>query len=56
MIERRGEPVAELRPISGTSRMPADAKAGIFLSMKDVWDRMPMVDDSSKIIEEDRDR
>jgi prevent-host-death family protein len=56
VIERRGEPVAELRPISGTSRMPADAKAGIFLSMKEVWDRMPMVGDGSKIIEEDRDR
>jgi prevent-host-death family protein len=56
VIERRGEPVAELHPISGTSRMPADVKAGIFHSMKEVWDRMPMVDDSSQIIEEDRDR
>jgi prevent-host-death family protein len=56
VIERRGEPVAELRPISAISRMPAAAKAGIFLSMQEVWDRMPMAGDSAKAIEQDRDR
>ena len=56
VIERRGEPVAELRPLSGTSRMPAAEKDRIFLSMKEVWDRMPMSGDSTKTIEEDRDR
>jgi prevent-host-death family protein len=56
VIERRGEPVAELRPLSGTSPMSAAAKARIFLSMKDVWDRMPTADDSTESIEQDRDR
>lgn len=56
VIERRGEPVAELRPLSGKSSMPDSEKDRIFLSMKEVWDRMPMSSDSTKTIEEDRDR
>jgi prevent-host-death family protein len=56
VIERRGEPVAELRPLTTPLRMPADKKARIFDSMKKVWDRMPQVSDSTKIMEEDRDR
>jgi prevent-host-death family protein len=56
VIERRGEPVAELRPISAPPRMAADKKARIFNSMKKVWARMPQVSDSTKIIEEDRSR
>jgi prevent-host-death family protein len=56
LIERRGEPVAELRPISSPSRMPAGSKKRIFDSMRDLWAGMPQVNDSTKIIEEDRDR
>jgi prevent-host-death family protein len=56
VIERRGEPVAELRPITASSRMPADKRARIFDSMRKIWARMPQVSDSTKIIEEDRDR
>ena len=56
VIERRGEPVAELRPITAPARMPASKKALIFDSMKEIWARMPQTGDSSKIIEEDRDR
>jgi len=56
VIERRGEPVAELRPITASARMPADRKAQIFDSMREIWARMPQVGDSSKIVEEDRDR
>ena len=56
VIERRGEPVAELRPITAPARMPAGTKARIFNSMREIWARMPQVADSSKIIEEDRDR
>jgi antitoxin (DNA-binding transcriptional repressor) of toxin-antitoxin stability system len=56
VIERRGEPVAELRPITVPSRMPKEKKARIFASMQEIWDRMPAVGDSTKIIEEDRDR
>ena len=56
LIERRGEPVAELRPITAPSYMPSAKKARIFDSMREIWDRMPQVSDSTKIIEEDRDR
>jgi antitoxin (DNA-binding transcriptional repressor) of toxin-antitoxin stability system len=56
VIERRGYPVAELRPISGTSRMRADEKARIFHSVKEVWNRLPMTGGSAKMLEEDRDR
>jgi prevent-host-death family protein len=56
VIERRGEPVAELRPITAPPRMPAVRKARIFDSMQDIWDRMPQVGDSTTIIEQDRDR
>ena len=55
VIERRGEPVAELRPIS-PPRMPAGKKARIFTSMRKVWARMPQVSDSTKMLEEDRSR
>ena len=47
-IERRGEPVAELRPISHKSakRMP---------DLTDVWRRLPAVNtDSGRFLEEDR--
>jgi len=56
VIERRGEPVAELRPITAPSRMPDSRKAQLFDSMREIWARMPQVADSTGIIEEDRDR
>jgi prevent-host-death family protein len=56
VIERRGEPVAELRPLAAPTRMPAGKKARIFASMRPLWARMPQVGDSTKIVEEDRDR
>jgi antitoxin (DNA-binding transcriptional repressor) of toxin-antitoxin stability system len=56
VIERRGQPVAELRPLTAPARMPAGRKARIFESMHEVWARMPEVGDSARIIEEDRDR
>jgi prevent-host-death family protein len=56
VIERRGEPVAELRPITPSKRMPTGRKALIFDSMREIWARMPQVGDSPQIIEEDRDR
>jgi prevent-host-death family protein len=56
VIERRGEPVAELRPITSPASMPAGKKAAIFESMKEIWARMPQVGDSTQMIEEDRDR
>jgi len=56
VIERRGEPVAELRPITTPQLMPAAEKARIFTSMRKIWDRMPEVGDSTKILDEDRNR
>ncbi len=56
LIERRGEPIAELRPITAPLSMPADTKAAIFDSMLEIWARMPQFGDSTAIIEEDRDR
>ena len=56
VIERRGEPVAELRPITTALRMPASKKALLFDSMREIWARMPQVGDSTTIVEEDRDR
>jgi prevent-host-death family protein len=56
VIERRGEPVAELRPITDKSRIPAAKKARIFASMQKVWQRMPGVCDSGRVVEDDRNR
>jgi len=56
VIERRGEPVAELRPVTAPLRMNPAKKTRIFTSMEEVWSRLPQVGDSPKIIEEDRDR
>ena len=56
VIERRGEPVAELRPLSASPHMPPAKKAKIFASMKKLWDSMPQVGDGSRILEEDRSR
>ena len=56
VIERRGEPVAELRPLTSPVRMPAGKKARIFTSMRKIWARMPQVGNSTKILEEDRSR
>ena len=49
VIERRGEPVAELRPIS------KKAKRTRLPDLTDLWRRMPSVKgDSGRILEEDR--
>jgi len=57
VIERQGEPVAELRPFTETPRLTPEAKARIFDEMKEVWARMPeSSSDSTAIIEEDRNR
>jgi prevent-host-death family protein len=56
VIARRGQPVAELRPLSSTQAMPAEKKARILRSMAKIWKRMPRVSDSTKIVSDDRDR
>ncbi len=56
VIERRGEPVAELRPLTAPPRMAAAKRARIFASMQKVWARMPRVSDSTNLIKDDRNR
>lgn len=56
VIERRGQPVAELRPLTKAPRLPARKKAQIFSSMLKIWTRLPQSGDSTKMLEEDRSR
>jgi antitoxin (DNA-binding transcriptional repressor) of toxin-antitoxin stability system len=56
VIERRGEPVAELRPVTSRSRVDAAKKARIFESMREIWARLPNRGDSTGILEVDRNR
>ena len=49
VIERRGEPVAELRAISNQPAQP------LLPDMTDLWNRFPaVVGDSGRFLEEDR--
>jgi len=51
VIERRGQPVAELRPLSKPRKKPK------FPDMSRFWNTFPQVPgDSTRFIEEDRDR
>jgi prevent-host-death family protein len=56
VIERRGEPVAELRPLTVRAGLSPGKKALLFDAMQEMWDRLPQTGDSTAIIEEDRDR
>lgn len=56
VIERRGEAVAELRPLSDAGKLTPEAKKRIWAEMEKVWAKMPQVPDSTRIIEEDRSR
>lgn len=48
VIERRGQPVAEIRPISKKKQPPLP-------DMSDIWDTYPQVSgDSGRFLEEDR--
>jgi prevent-host-death family protein len=49
VIERRGQPVAELRPISDKPKQPP------LPDMSEIWNSMPQVPgDSGRFLEEDR--
>jgi antitoxin (DNA-binding transcriptional repressor) of toxin-antitoxin stability system len=51
VIERRGQPVAELRPLTTTRKKPD------FGDMSRIWDTFPQIPgDSTDSISEDRDR
>jgi prevent-host-death family protein len=49
VIERRGEPVAELRPLTKSTAQ------SVIPDLTEVWSRMPAVEaDSGRFLEEDR--
>jgi prevent-host-death family protein len=55
VIERRGEPVAELRPIGTADKLTPAAKKRIFDRMRRIRASMPpMPDNTTRFIEEDR--
>lgn len=56
VIERRGEPVAELRPLRDGRKLTPAARKRIWAQMEKIWARMPQVPDSAPLIEEDRFR
>jgi prevent-host-death family protein len=52
VIERRGEPVAELRPITNDR---AKVRRKVFAQLRRIWKEFPQVDtDSGRFLEEDR--
>jgi prevent-host-death family protein len=55
VIERRGEPVAELRPVSAVPRLSAAKKERIIQRTEKFRARLPLTD-STPGIEEDRNR
>ncbi len=56
VIERRGEPVAELRPIGTTDRLTPATKKRILAEMARARASMPVSDNITRFIEEDRNR
>ncbi len=56
VIERRGEPVAEIHPISPRKGVSKEKMDQIFAEMEKLWAKMPQLPDSTDIISEDRDR
>ena len=53
IIERRGEPVAELRPI--TKKISAKNRRRVLADLGPIWKEFPQVDtDSGRFLEEDR--
>ena len=56
VIERRGQPVAELRPLSASAKIDDAVKDRIFSSMQDLWNGLPVSRNSTNILEEDRNR
>jgi prevent-host-death family protein len=56
IIERRGEPVAELRPLTSKPEITREQKERIMADMRKIWARLRPGTDSTQIISEDRDR
>jgi prevent-host-death family protein len=58
IIERRGEPVAELRPVSKKEMSEEERRklvAKVFAKMEPIWKKMPKIDsDSGRWFEENR--
>jgi prevent-host-death family protein len=56
VIEKRGEPVAELHPIVKPKELTPEARARIYKEMEKLRASMPLAPESGRFIEEDRNR
>ena len=56
VIERRGEPVAQLQALSRRPPMPDATKARIFRELEELRSSMSMSADVDRMLAEDRDR
>jgi prevent-host-death family protein len=56
VIERRGEPVAELRPLAAPRRVSREQIEASLARIRKIWEGMPKMDDSTPLLEEDRNR
>lgn len=56
VIERRGEPVAELRPLTALRRPSREQIEASLARIRKFWEGMPKMDDSTPLLEEIRNR
>jgi len=56
VIERRGEPVAELRPLTARPAQSRKDIENMWRTVEALWEGKPMLPDSTPLIEEDRNR
>jgi antitoxin (DNA-binding transcriptional repressor) of toxin-antitoxin stability system len=56
VIERRGEPVAEQRPLTSPRTISPEKKAEILRRIQKLRDQMPRMNNSPRFLEEDRNR
>jgi prevent-host-death family protein len=56
VIERRGEPVAELRPLTPKLAPTREDMEAMVREIEAFWEGKPVLPDSTPLIEEDRNR
>jgi antitoxin (DNA-binding transcriptional repressor) of toxin-antitoxin stability system len=57
VIERRGEPVAELRPLASPRKISREQREEMLRRIQKLWEGKPrLLGDSTTFLEEDRDR
>jgi len=56
VIERRGEPVAELRPLTSPRKISPAEREELLSRIRKIWEGMPKMDERTPLLEEDRNR